>query len=295
MTARATPDEILEPASGQPGVVPTGQLAALQALAAVTRALAALTPDADDSALVDALGAALIPEFADLCLFHTADSTGQLHLVGVAPPASAASQQLIAVLDEQGALMTVYEPLVDDERPVLILADGAAGAGDDDTSDDDTAEHLALVQAAGLSWELVVPLHAGGMTDALLVIDRTNGQRGSDRSAALQLADVLAALVSGWRSARQQRRSVETLRTQLDEAAFAGRELAHTLNNSLTMPVGVVELLLDRSALSADLQEMVQAASADLAALERHIREFQEQMRGHSSGRMRAGSTLPPP
>jgi hypothetical protein len=135
------------------------------------------------------------------------------------------------------------------------------------------------------------------MTDALLVIDRMGDADGHspDRGSTLALADVLAALVSGWRSARELRHRTETLRAALDESAIAGRELAHTLNNSLTMPVGVVELLLDRSTLPADLREMVQAASSDLAALEQHIREFQDQMRAHSSDRVRAGSVLPPP
>jgi hypothetical protein len=266
-------------------------------LAAATRALASLPPDADDLALLEALGAVLTPDFADLCLFHTADSTGQLHLVGVVPPAAPAAQQLVTFLDEQGASMTIYEPLVDDERPVMISVDHPVVS---QNLTDDGAEHLALVQAAGLAWELVMPLHDGETTDALLVLDRLGrrfdpDENGLGHSSALQLADVLAALVSGWRAARAQRRRAAALRSQLDEAAFAGRELAHTLNNSLTMPVGVVELLLDRSTLSADLQEMVQAAAADLQALEQHIRGFQEQMRAHTSGRLRTGSVLPPP
>lgn len=45
------------------------------------------------------------------------------------------------------------------------------------------------------------------------------------------------------------------------------------------MPVGVVELLMDRSDFSPDLREMLQAASKDLAALEQHVREFHLLMR----------------
>jgi len=295
MTPTPAVDETPEPTPARPPGPLTDQSVALRALAAVTRALAMLPPDAQDGALVEALGAALIPEFADFCLFHAADSTGQLHLMGVAPSESAQAQQLAAHLDEQGALMIVYEPLVDDERPVFISA--ASVARDDD---DDATDHLALVQAAGLLWELVVPLHAGEMTDALLVLDRLDGQGdqaslGLEQTAALHVAAVLAGLVSGWRAGRAQRRGVETLRSQLEEAASAGRELAHTLNNSLTMPVGVVELLLDRSTLSTELQEMVEAAAADLAVLERHIRGFQDQMRTYSGGRPSDGSALPPP
>ena len=294
-------DESVVSAGDQPGVPQVEQTDALRMLAAVAHALDALPVDADDAALVDALGNVLVPDLADLCLLQTADATGQLHLVGIVPSSTAEAQQLLATLDEQGASMTIYEPLVDEEQPVLV-AEGIPANGDD--QDDALAEHLALTQLAGISWELVVPLHADGPTDALLVLDRIAAQSGSDdangrplmgHTDTLHLARVLASLVSRWRAGRALRQQQGTLRDQLDEAAHAGRELAHTLNNSLTMPVGVVELLLDRSSLSADLQEMVRAAAMDLAALERHIRAYQNQMRSHSSGRLTTDGSLPPP
>ena len=292
MTSSATSGEHSEPATSQPGQLPSDRSAPLQLLEAVTRALAGLPADADDVAVIEALEGVLIPGYADLCLLHAADSTGQLHLVGIVPLETAHAQQVVTALEEQGALMVIYEPLVDDERPVLVSVQNPAGA-----NDEETAEHLAFLGAAGLGWELVVPLHSGNAIDALLVIDRAAGQYVGDADAGdtLHLAAVLSALVSGWRAVREWRTREETLRTRLDEAAYAGRELAHSLNNSLTMPVGAIELLLDRNTLPNDLQEMVQAAASDLASLEQHIRSFQEQMRAHSSGWPRAGVGLPPP
>jgi hypothetical protein len=291
MTSSATPGESSEPATSRPGQLPSDRSAPLQVLAAVARALASLPADADDVALIETLGLVLIPGYADLCLLHAADSNGQLHLVGMAPPAMAHQRQVVTALDEQGALMVIYEPLVDDEQPVLMSVQRLPGA-----DDEETAEHRAFLGAAGLCWELVVPLHSGSAIDALLVIDRATGQHGGDAEGGdtLQLAAVLSALVSSWRAAREWRIREETLHSRLDVAAYAGRELAHSLNNSLTMPVGVIELLLDRNTLPSDLQEMVHAAASDLASLEQHIRSFQEQMRAHSSGRPRAEVGLPP-
>jgi hypothetical protein len=59
--------------------------------------------------------------------------------------------------------------------------------------------------------------------------------------------------------------------------------LAHLLNNDLTMPVGVIELLLDRNDSTPDLREMLRAAAHDLGALEQHVRAFHELTREHTS------------
>jgi len=95
---------------------------------------------------------------------------------------------------------------------------------------------------------------------------------------------VLAALLTASRSIRELARREAALREQLDANAQAGRQLAHRLNNDLTMPVGVVELMLDRGTAGADLQEMLEAASNDLAAIERHVNAFHDEIRGRSSG-----------
>lgn len=274
---------------------------ALAVLAALAEALAGLPSDADDAALLQAIGGALIPALADVCHLHTvADSTGQLALVAVAPRDSAGIRPLLTALDVQATAMLVYEPLLDDGRPVLLTTNDSNSDSDisgDTEAHADAADHRTLLDAAGLGWELALPL-GGGRADtaapgALLVV----GGAG-DRAVPpepLALAAVLAGLVDGWRAASVERKRACGLQAHLEDTAIAGRELAHTLNNGLTMPVGVIELLLDRSALSAELQEMIQAAASDLQALERHIRAFQEQMRSHSGGRVRTEATLPPP
>jgi hypothetical protein len=60
------------------------------------------------------------------------------------------------------------------------------------------------------------------------------------------------------------------------------------------MPVGVIELLLDRGTAGADLQEMLEAASHDLAAMEEHIREFHDMMRtmGGDAGTLQPAARL---
>jgi len=129
----------------------------------------------------------------------------------------------------------------------------------------------------GLAAEIVAPL-GDAMTDGLLAIGSSDATRiytDAERSAA----DVIAALLGARRASRRQATREATLHQQLEALALAGRELAHALNNDLTMPVGVVELLMDRSDFSPDLREMLQAASKDLAALEQHVREFHLLMR----------------
>lgn len=138
-------------------------------------------------------------------------------------------------------------------------------------------------EPAGQQPELVAPLDGDAPNGDLLVIRSTDPDRrydDADRSAA----EVLAALVGVRRAARRQAEREATLRQQVETLAQAGRELAHALNNDLTMPVGVIELLTDRTTVSPDLQEMLQAAAKDLAALEQHVRDFHELMRGLGSG-----------
>jgi hypothetical protein len=130
--------------------------------------------------------------------------------------------------------------------------------------------------------EIAASLGADPRRDGLLVVGSTDPARrydDADRSAA----EVLAAIVGARRAARRQTECAATLRQQIDALALAGRELAHLLNNDLTLPVGVVELLLDRNTLTPDLQEMLQAAAKDLVALEQHVRAFHDLMREQSS------------
>ena len=142
-------------------------------------------------------------------------------------------------------------------------------------------------EPAGQQPELCVPLDGEGAAGELLVIRSADPDRRYDdaeRSAAV----VLAALVGARRAASRQSAREATLRQQIETLALAGRELAHALNNDLTMPVGVIELLLDRSSFAPDLQEMLQAASQDLASLEQHVRDFHQMMRAQQPGGPRA-------
>ena len=137
-------------------------------------------------------------------------------------------------------------------------------------------------QQAGLVAEIVAQIGSDAAPDGLLLIGSTDPGRQYDdvgRSAVV----ALAAIVTIRRAASRQAMRDAKLRQQVESMVLAGRELAHLLNNDLTMPVGVVELLLDRKSASPDLQEMLQAAAHDLAALERHIRAFHDQMREHTS------------
>ena len=136
--------------------------------------------------------------------------------------------------------------------------------------------------ALGLTAELVAPLGSGDGPDALLVIGGSDRQRPYD-DADLATVEVVAALLEAQRTVRELARREARLRQQVEDGALAGRELAHRLNNDLTMPVGVVELLIDRGTFGLDLQEMLEAAAKDLSALELHIQAFHDQMRSQSS------------
>lgn len=277
MTLPEPPSEPSQPLKHQLLALPTGESAALRLLASAMHALAGLPPDADDAALLSALGPVMVPELGDLCLLHTADNTGELHLIGVEPPDSEAARTIPLILDQRAATMVVYEALVDEPRPLLVSANQT-----------DRAEHVHLLRAAGLRAEIVAPLNAGLDGDALLVIDRLGDGLGQERPPEtddLLLVELLATLLSTWRASREVRRREGALRVRFDEIALAGREFVHLLNNSLTMPVGVIELLLDRNILPAELQEMVTAAASDLASLEHHIRAFQAGMRAPAGAR----------
>ena len=133
-------------------------------------------------------------------------------------------------------------------------------------------------EGGGQAPELVAPLDGDGSAGELLVIRSADPGRRYDE-AERAAAEVLAALVGARRTARRQAAREARLRQQIETMALAGRELAHALNNDLTMPVGVIELLMDRTSFSPDLKEMLEAAAKDLAALEQHVRAFHDLMR----------------
>ena len=138
-------------------------------------------------------------------------------------------------------------------------------------------------EPAGQQPELVAPLDGDESAGEVLVIRSADpGRRHDDAEGAA--AEVLAALVGARRAASRQAAREAMLRQQVETLALAGRELAHTINNDLTMPVGVIELLTDRTSFSPDLREMLEAAAKDLAAREQHVRSFHDLMRAQTDG-----------
>jgi hypothetical protein len=253
-------------------------------LAAVARTLASLPPDADDGALLAGLGRAGVLASAEaLIVFGGAEEDGALpRPIGVASPDPGLAARVAAAVEREPACAIGYGERAG-ERGAILSSDAAT------TGPGESAGRVAWRAArrsAGIVAEVAAPVRHAGRSAGLLAICSTDrGCTYTDDD--LERAEVLAALIGGWLAARAGARREAGLRRELEGATLAGRELAHLLNNDLTMPVGVVELLLDRSGLSADLYEMLQAASKDLEALEAHVRAFHDRMRassGHAAG-----------
>ena len=160
----------------------------------------------------------------------------------------------------------------------LYAADGSGSVRLIGAAPGDAPPARRLDEDAGDQSEIVAPLGGNTSGGDLLVIRSADRERRYDE-AERQAGEVLAALLGTRRAARRQTEREAVLLERLETLAQAGRELAHALNNDLTMPVGVMELLMDRSSFSADLQEMLEAAGKDLSALEEHVRTFHDLMR----------------
>ena len=145
------------------------------------------------------------------------------------------------------------------------------------TASDDGAL-LGSFAAIGLAAVAAPAADGDGSDTVLLWPAGADGAQPADEDTAT----VAVALLGAARARRVSRSREAELRGYLEENARTGRELAHRLNNDLTMPVGVVELLLDRTGFAPDLHDMLQAAANDLASLERHIRGFHTLMRTQS-------------
>ena len=278
MTRSESPDEPPEPGTAHVAAhhaSPLGPGPSL--LAQATRLLTGADDDADDATLLSLLGPVVVPALGDVAALYTIDSTGTVALVGVEPAEHGLARRLRGHLQQHPQAASIYAGLAAQARPAIVHPDGP------DLPAGITPDTAAPSRVLGLAAEIVAPLGTGAERDALLAIGSVDRGRQYD-AADLATVEVLAALVAGRRTVRALILRAAHLRQQIEEGALAGRELAHRLNNDLTMPVGVVELLLDRGAPSSDLQEMLEAASKDLAALEQHIRAFHEQMRGQSGG-----------
>lgn len=244
---------------------PGGGPALPGALADAARALAAAPADADDAALLASVGGAIVPVLGDVVALYGADDSGRGWLIGVAPIEASAAGRLRDAAERDPAAVAEYVAVAAAGREAVILPGGRVLTGQ------------SLRRAAGLAAEIVTPL-GDATTDGVLTIGASD-ERRQYADAERAAAEVVASLLNAQRTASRQAAYEAVLRQQIDTLAQAGRELAHALNNDLTMPVGVVELLMDRSDFSPDLREMLQAASKDLASLEQHVREFHLLMR----------------
>jgi len=270
-----------------------------------TRALAARADDADDATLLALIGPAAVPASGDVAALFAPGADRLAGLVGVVSAEPDLGRRLGAYADRHPAALAGYAELIAGRKPRIIHGASPAATigphaptsqaepGDPVTAAPGAGDELSLGQAIGLVAELVAPLNSGAEPDALLILGSTDPDRRYD-TADLATVEVLAALLSARRTIRELARRESALREQIDANAQAGRQLAHRLNNDLTMPVGVVELLLDRGTAGPDLQEMLEAASNDLAAIERHVNAFHDEMRGRTTGPA-SGSAGPRP
>ena len=130
----------------------------------------------------------------------------------------------------------------------------------------------------GLASLIVVPLvYAERLAGAIVVGRRTaDAAPDADAGALVALAELAGPVLA---LAEAAGRGAET-RGRLDTLMRAGRELAHDLNNDLTMPIGALELLRERPDLPADVLELIAAAADDLNRVEGRVRAFQEVARG---------------
>jgi hypothetical protein len=62
------------------------------------------------------------------------------------------------------------------------------------------------------------------------------------------------------------------------EAVMAGRALAHSINNRLSLPLGVLELLEGQADIPDASRSLIAAARAQLAQLALEVQEFQSLM-----------------
>jgi hypothetical protein len=276
MTGSDASDEPAEPASGHADTLqPAARGARSDLLALATRALAAGQDAPDDHTLLALIRPAVLPALGELAALLALGEDGTVHLAGVAATEASLGQRLSAHTGPPTEAADVAR-LIAEGRPRVVPGVQPFGP------------------AAGIQAALAAPIGSGAGHDALLFVGTAAPGRQYD-AADLVTLEVLAGLLTASRTVRELTRREAAIRQQLEAGAQAGRLLAHRLNNDLTMPVGVVELLLDRGTAGSELQEMLEAASHDLAAMEQHIREFHDEMRaiGGGGGAPQATATDP--
>ncbi|MFN8526838.1 MAG: GAF domain-containing protein [Chloroflexota bacterium] len=131
---------------------------------------------------------------------------------------------------------------------------------------------------AGAQASVATPLvRDDTLLGALVVLsDDPHHQFDEEDAAILELLGSLASsTMVGLETARRD--SAQSGR--LDGIALAGRELAHLLNNDLTAPIGILELVIGRADVPPRVKELLQTALIDLGNAERHIKQFQQVVR----------------
>jgi len=220
-----------------------------------------------------------VPALGTACSVYVLDSGGALRPVGpTGPPRTTALDRLhdfeaaTAQATSGYARIVLQARLVAVEEVTPAWLEGIAG----------NAAHLSLLQAVNFKSLVLAPMVARGKATGLLVVGSTGRARRyapAERSTIELFATLAASVLAVWDLERRE----AALRARLDDLVHAARELAHDLNNTLTLPVGSIEIVLDRPELGGELREMMAAAASDLAAAEQQIRAFHGLVRGEST------------
>ena len=119
--------------------------------------------------------------------------------------------------------------------------------------------------ASGADDYLLKPFNASDLLDRVQVWWRT-------RRRLLAAHDRLVGHQAALREAERER-----ITAQVDGIRLAARELAHLINNDLTVAVGVMELLRSQCSddLPASLQNLVDQAAIGLGDATRHVEQLQ--------------------
>jgi GAF domain-containing protein len=263
-------------ASGPQPVSRTETVRHFASLAFVARELAAAP---DPPALVSVLTRSLVPALGTACSVYALDSGGVLRPVGSTGPSRTAALDRLRDFEAGTEQATSgYARIVLQARPVAVeevtpawlkgLAEGST--------------HLSLLQAVDFKSLVLAPMVARGKATGLLVVGSTGRARQyapAEQSTIELLATLAASVLAVWDLERRE----AALHARLDDLVRAARELAHDVNNTLTLPVGSIEIALDRPELGGELREMLAAAASDLAAAEQQIRAFHGLVRGEST------------
>lgn len=145
-------------------------------------------------------------------------------------------------------------------------------------------DHRAAVRKDRTGALMCVPVRVESRILGTLHILRERGyQFGQDElSVALSLADQAAIAIENARlheAALNAARHEAEASGQLEGISLAARELAHLLNNDLSVPVGLVELLQDDPYRASALGEMLGEAAQGLDAAIERIKRLQQVVR----------------